>query len=155
MLRAYNLKKMKFNWGFGVFALYTVFVILILFLVYKSTTTKVDLVTEDYYQQELKYQDRIDQKRNAARLEHGLKHEVSGATIFLAFPPDHKSAGGTVMVYRPSNKAYDKMFDIKLDVNSKMVITMENSPVGLYKLKIDWSNNNTGYYVEEDIYLSK
>lgn len=146
---------MKFNWGVGVFTLYGAFVLLILFLVYKSTSTKVDLVTEDYYQQELKYQDKIDQKSNAASLEQGLKHEVSGSTIFLAFPPDHQSASGTVMVYRPSNKAYDKYFDIELDENSKMVIIMEKSPIGLYKLKIDWSNNDIDYYVEEDIYLSK
>jgi hypothetical protein len=146
---------MKFNWGFGVFALYGAFVILILFLVFKSISTKVDLVTEDYYQQELNYQDKIDQKRNAARLKQGLKHEVSGSTIFLAFPPDHPSAEGTVIVYRPSNKAYDKKFDIKLDENGKMAITMKKSPIGLYKLKVDWSYNNTFYYVEEDIYLSK
>lgn len=146
---------MKFNWGVGVFVLYSSFVILILFLVFKSVNTKVDLVTEDYYQQELKYQDKIDQKRNAADLELGLKHEVSGTTIFLAFPPDHQLAKGTVMVYRPSNKVYDKTFDIKLDENSKMIIAMEKSPIGLYKLKINWSNNSIDYYVEEDIYLSK
>lgn len=135
--------------------MYGAFVILILILVYKSTSTKVDLVTEDYYQQELKYQDKIDQKSNAAGLERGLKLEVSGSTIFLVFPPDHQSANGNVLVYRPSNKAYDKNFEIELDENSKMVITMKNSPVGLYKLKIDWSNENIDYYVEEDIYLSK
>lgn len=146
---------MKFNWGVGVFILYSAFVILILFLVFKSFNTKVDLVTEDYYQQELKFQDKIDQKRNTAGLEQGLKHEVSGSTIFLTFPPGHQSATGTVMVYRPSNKAYDKVFDIKPDENSKMIIAMENSPIGLYKLKVDWSNKDTAYYVEEDIYLSK
>ncbi|RLD26345.1 MAG: hypothetical protein DRI54_03060 [Bacteroidetes bacterium] len=146
---------MKFNWGVGVFVLYSSFVILILFLVFKSVNTKVDLVTEDYYQQELKYQDKIDQKRNAAGLEQGLRHEVSGSTIFLAFPPDHQLAEGTVMVYRPSNKSYDKTFDIKLDEDSKMIIAMEKSPIGLYKLKINWSNNSIDYYVEEDIYLSK
>ncbi len=146
---------MKFNWGVGVFVLYGAFVILILFLVFKSVNTKVDLVTEDYYQQELKFQDKIDQKRNYAGLEQGLKHEVSGSTIFLAFPPGHQLAEGTVLVYRPSNKAYDKKFYIKLDENSKMIITMVNSPIGLYKLKIDWTNRDTAYYIEEDIYLSK
>jgi len=146
---------MKFNWGVGVFVLYSSFVILILFLVFKSFNTKVDLVTEDYYQQELKFQDKIDQKRNAAGLEVGLKHEVSGSTIFFTFPPGHQSSEGTILVFRPSNKAYDKTFDIKLDENQKMVVTMENSLVGLYKLKVDWSNRDTAYYVEEDIYLSK
>jgi len=146
---------MKFNWGVGLFVLYSAFVILILFLVFKSFNTKVDLVTEDYYQQELKYQDKIDQKRNYAGLEQALKHEVSSSTIFLAFPPGHQLAEGTVMVYRPSNKAYDKTFDIKLDEDSKMIIALEKSPIGLYKLKINWSNRDTAYYVEEDIYLSK
>jgi len=146
---------MKFNWGVGVFVLYGLFVLLILGLVFKSFQTKVDLVTEDYYQQELKYQDKIDQKRNVAGLEVGLKHEVSGSNIFFTFPPGHESAEGTVLVYRPSNKAYDKTFDVELDENGKMVVVMEKSPVGLYRLKINWSNKGVDYYVEEDIYLSR
>jgi hypothetical protein len=146
---------MKFNWGVGVFVLYAAFVILILLLVFKSFNTKVDLVTEDYYQQELKYQGIIDQKENVDNLEQGLEYEVSGPNIFLAFPPGHQSAEGSILVYRPSNKNYDKTFDIKLDENGKMVINMKNSPIGLYKLKIGWSNKDTAYYLEEDIYLSK
>jgi hypothetical protein len=123
--------------------------------VYKSFNTKVDLVTEDYYQQELKYQDKIDQKKNVDNLEQGIKYEVSGPTVFFTFPPDHESAEGTILVYRPSNKNYDKTFDIKLDENGKMALTMEKSPIGLYRLKINWTHNSIDYYTEEDIYLSK
>jgi hypothetical protein len=146
---------MKFNWGVGVFVLYSLFVLLILGLVYKSFNTKVDLVTEDYYQQELKYQDKIDQKKNVDDLEQGIIYEVSGPTVFFTFPPGQESAEGTILVYRPSNKNYDKTFDIKLDENGKMALTMEKSPIGLYRLKINWTHNSIDYYTEEDIYLSK
>ncbi len=42
------------NWGYRVALLYISFAGLIIFLVTKSVNEKVDLVTPDYYAQELK-----------------------------------------------------------------------------------------------------
>ena len=44
------------NWGWRIVILYSGFVLLILFLVYKTTTVNDDLVTTDYYAKELKFQ---------------------------------------------------------------------------------------------------
>ena len=146
---------MKFNWGVGIFSFYGLFVIFMLMMVYKSCNTKVDLVSNDYYEQELKFQEVIDKKYNVTTLEKGLEYKLEGSTVFLTFPKKHQSAEGTVFLFRPSDKNLDKKFIIELDTNSQMSVTADNSPPGLYVLKVDWSNDSIGYYVEEDIYLSK
>mgnify|MGYP003351831803 CR=1 FL=1 len=51
------------NWGWRIVMLYGGFVVLILFLVYKTTTVKDDLVTPDYYAKELKYQEQLDKQK--------------------------------------------------------------------------------------------
>ncbi len=51
------------NWGVGIAIVYILFVLGMLTLVFKSRSQKIDLVTENYYQQELAYQEEIDAKQ--------------------------------------------------------------------------------------------
>jgi len=143
---------MKLNWGTRIFILYAGFVLFMLAMVYKTFRTKVDLVTKDYYQQEIKYQGRIEAISNTKKLDEGINYEVSGGSVFIKFPPGHEDAVGTVTLYRPSNKNYDKVFEIALDKN-QMLVSIANSPRGLYKMMIDWTLDSTGYYFEDDLYL--
>lgn len=145
---------MKLNWGFGIFAFYTAFVIFILFLVFRSTQEQVDLVTDDYYQKELEYQDIIKKKDNATKLDTGLTYTINKMSVDLQFPPSHKKPNGNIIVYRPSNKNFDKSFDLDLDENNEMSISMKDSPLGLYKMMVSWEFDSLGYYVEKDIYLT-
>ena len=45
------------NWGHKIIIVYGVFVLGTLFMVYQSTLQKFDLVQNDYYAAELKYQE--------------------------------------------------------------------------------------------------
>jgi len=145
---------MKLNWGFGIFAFYTAFVVFMLFLVFRSSQEQVDLVTEDYYQKELEYQDIIKRKDNALKLDTGLSYSIKKMNVDLRFPPSQKELEGKIVVYRPSNKNFDKSFDILLDQNNEMTISLDNSPLGLYKMKVSWKADSKDYYIEKDIYLT-
>ena len=56
------------SWGYKILGVYLVFVTGIVFLVIKSSNQKVDLVTKDYYEQELMYQDKINETARASKL---------------------------------------------------------------------------------------
>ena len=56
---------MKFNWGVGIFTFYGLFVVFILALVFRSSQENYDLVTEDYYQQEIRFEEVINKRNNA------------------------------------------------------------------------------------------
>ena len=56
------------NWGYKILLVYAVFIAGILFLVYKASSQKMDLVTPDYYEQELKYQSQINATERANAL---------------------------------------------------------------------------------------
>ena len=49
---------MKLNWGYKIAIFYILFVVGIVFLVFKASNQKVDLVTADYYGEEVRYQGR-------------------------------------------------------------------------------------------------
>lgn len=122
-------------------------------MVFRSSQEKVDLVTEDYYQKELEYQEIINFKANAENLEKGLTYKVEKNEIDFIFPEQHNSISGNIQIYRPSNDSFDQYFEIKLDDQNQMKVNLGNTPMGLYKMMVKWNNNSIGYYVEKDIYL--
>ena len=63
---------MKINWGTAIVVAFVGFISFIMYFVISMSTDKKfdhDLVTEDYYQQELKYQDDINKVENAKKLK--------------------------------------------------------------------------------------
>ena len=56
---------------------------LILTLVFMSYGQKVELVSADYYAQELKFQDKIDATNNAKTLSVGIHYTISDKVLLL------------------------------------------------------------------------
>ena len=73
------------SWGKKIMFVYIVFVAGILFLVYKSSSQKVDLVTPDYYKKELAFQHTIEERERANALsgKTGFCQIDSGLVITL------------------------------------------------------------------------
>ena len=66
---------MKFNWGTGIVLAFIGFISFILYFVITMSTNKKydhDLVTDDYYKQELEYQSDINKEKNAKTLNQNL-----------------------------------------------------------------------------------
>ena len=55
---------MKWNWGTKIALSFVGFCGLMIFMTVKSFNTDFHLVTEDYYAEELQYQDHIDRVKN-------------------------------------------------------------------------------------------
>ena len=79
---------MNFNWGYKILFVYILFVSGIMFLVFQSSKQKIDLVTEDYYEQEIKYQERIEQMKRANALSEKVRVNIGEGTIDIFFPSE-------------------------------------------------------------------
>ena len=69
--------KIKINWGTGIVIAMLLFMTFILQFVYRSFDSKNshDLVSKDYYKDELYYQQEIDKMNNANKLEQNITFE--------------------------------------------------------------------------------
>lgn len=142
----------KFNWGWGIACFYSAFAFLILTMVYKSTQNKVELVTPDYYAQELKYQDRINQIENARNLSEPLLWEVSGRQVTIRFPQIAKTnAKARVLFYKPSSSAKDVVIECVPDASGKCLLASPKLEPGVYQMQIEWQANNVAYYNEATV----
>lgn len=140
---------MKWNWGWGMAALYGSFVLLVGVMVFISTMQNVDLVAPDYYARELRFEETIQKTRRAATAP--IDWTLSERAITLTFPEPVSS--GTIHVYRPSDSRLDFDVPIRTDTGSRQVISLKNKPPGVWKLIADWSVDGKTFYEEKRFYV--
>ncbi|MBY0348614.1 MAG: hypothetical protein GTN67_06100 [Hydrotalea flava] len=140
------------NWGFKITAVFVSFTLLIGFLVYKSVHTKIDLVSTDYYKEELRFQQQIDGTHNANLLS-AVKVIQTDSTIVIVFPAELKGAAieGEAWFYCKTNADFDKKFPIKIDENDIMTLSKKPLLKTNYALKLKWISNNKDYYSEQPV----
>ena len=141
------------NWGHGIAIFFTCFVGFILFLVVRSFQENVDLVTEDYYQQELEYQHKIEKIQNSDALETGVRITSAEGKLALQFPQMGAPVSGEVQLFRPSDARFDTLSALALDGENIQHIATSTLPAGFYRIKINWKAGDKEYYTEEALHL--
>jgi len=143
---------MKFNWGHKIVLVFGVFVIGILFLVYKSSQQKMDLVQRDYYADELKYQDVINASKNAKEIGGNLNIIRKGGHLLISLPASFHNASvkGVAHLYFAADEKRDisKSFETSTGEFEMELMTMMN---GYYTLKLDIDLNGKQYYYEQKL----
>lgn len=144
---------MKINWGgTGIVLAFVAFISFILFFVVRMSMDNRadhDLVTEEYYKQELAYQDEIDAQNNAKKLEKiQLKRTEEGLLVVFPETIDYKKIKGKVSLYRPSNKHLDFDLDLRLS-NTSLLIPDTRLLGGRWDLKIMWEYQGVEFLQKE------
>lgn len=147
---------MKISWGVKISILYGGFVILIVGMVTMAMRQQVDLVSKDYYEQELKFQDKIDIVKRTSALETPLTWKLKKEGLELTFPrlSQQNTISGSIYFFRPSDASMDKTLEIKADTNAIRMISTKGLKRGLYKIQIDWNANDSEYYNEGFIQIN-
>ncbi len=146
---------MKFNWGHGIILVILLSIAGFLTLVFISTNERIDMVTEDYYPKELKYEDQIDKIKNYNALAKKVKVSI-GESLQIQFPDNIADASGItglVHLYRPSDKDLDIEEEIKLNKAYSMSIPKQNLKNGKYELIIEWQANGQPYLTKQTVYV--
>ncbi|MFN8286201.1 MAG: FixH family protein [Chitinophagales bacterium] len=146
----------KFNWGWGIALVYTVFVGFMLFMVMLTNKQTVDLVTPDYYAKELKYQDQLNKMNNANALGEPLTCTVDARKVNVQFPQkmNGKKIKADILFYRPSNSSADFTVSCTPDASGNCLIQSDKFETGLYKMQVEWSADGVAYYNEKEININ-
>ena len=145
--------KTKWNWGRGIFLSIVLFMAIIVVIVMSMMNREVDLVTDKYYDKEIKYQQQIDKEKRTVESDKKITVNYSGSYVNVIFPKDERPIGD-LYFYRPANLHKDFKVPIKLDKNFSQALDVSKLDRGLWKLQINWSVNNNDYYTEEILMLN-
>ena len=147
--------KIKFTWPMGIVIALVSFIIFILSFVYKAHfVNKYDhhLVSEDYYKDELNYQQEIDQQNKGIALKQNVSLKKTKDGLLIHFPEEFEptAISGTIYFQRLSNDKIDFELPIKLETN-QYLIKKETLVQGRWNVKIEWNVAENKYLFKENI----
>ena len=145
---------MKISWGWRIGILYVGFVLFMGTLVIASNRQHFDLVSKDYYGEEIAYQKVIDAGKNQAALSQPLSIHASGQSVTIDFPDEFKSRSlsGDIQFYSPVDADWDRNFKINAQ-NNTVTIARSALKNTRYTIKISCNVDGKSYYQESEIML--
>jgi FixH len=142
---------MTINWGNKLLIVFAIFGTMIFTLVYKAIHTNYELVSKEYYKEELNYQQIIDGTNRANGLTTALQIEQQQEQINIQLPAEMKGVAskGTILFYCASDSRKDKQFDLKVNAAGNQQINAMQLLPGNYQVKINWQTNGKSYYTQQ------
>lgn len=147
---------MKINWGTAMVIAMVLFMVFILQFVYRTLAMDEydhELVSDDYYKDELYYQQEIDKINKANTLPENVRIERVEEGFVVFFPKEMIPAeiSGTVSFQRPSDKKLDFQKEIRLK-NHQLLIQDKRLLNGKWNVKVDWKHKDEEYLLKESIF---
>jgi hypothetical protein len=140
------------RWPIGIAIIYAFFILFLVGFVIFSQLQQVDLVSDNYYDQEIKYQqqlNRIDRAQSLSKPVYWIYDNKMKAVI-VNFPPEinPNHVRGNLLFFRPSDANQDNLVPLNLSDNGTQKISTKNLMPGLWKIKVSWQVHNHEYYNE-------
>lgn len=133
-----------------ILLVFGIMLVLMSFLVYKSMQEDVQMTSDNYYEQELKFQETIDAKHNAD--QYGEKFSIihQDHSLLLEIPSELNEEAENVQVvfYCISNNRNDQVIKLERNTTGKYTIPTDSWNRCNYKAKISFEAENKKFYKE-------
>lgn len=149
----------KWNpWPVAIIAYFSVAVTGCVTFVIFCSRHPVDLVAADYYEQEVKYQSRMDSlqaaKSGAVGSHVSYDARAQSIVVSLASAPQ-QAVSGTIQLYRPSAMNQDKMVRLAPDANGMQKIDAAGLAPGLWKVRVSWQAEQREYLIDQTVVVTR
>ncbi len=138
------------NWGLRIALFYGSFVVFMIALVVMAFREDFDLVADDYYEQEIAYQGRIDQLTNAKDDRQKVMLSSADGMVQLSFASPAQDVN--VHFFRPSDETMDHKVE-EASVDSNLIVPLDRFSKGKYLVKVQWTANGKTYFQEDDLFI--
>lgn len=119
--------------------------------------SRTDVVSPDYYAQELRFQERIEASARTEALAAQPTVVVDSHlhSLRLQLPPGvvPGSDTGKITLYRPDDARLDQEFPLKLDTTGAQLIPVASLRPGRWKVRIAWQSQGHEFYHETTVRL--
>ena len=142
---------MKIGWGTGIALFYIAFVASLLLQLKASFKYDHSLVVEDYYRHDLNYQEHYQKAANSLNLPNSLSVDLipEQEALVIHYPPGMDNLTGSVSFFRPNNRRLDFELPVQAEGRNQQVISLAGRAPGLWRVKIDWQNDDSAFYDEK------
>ncbi|MCC5939392.1 MAG: FixH family protein [Lunatimonas sp.] len=140
------------DWGKGIVLTFVVFAGIIISMV--TICMKQDdlhLVTQNYYEEEIRYQEHIDKMDNATALGlDAFTFDGKTKAVDLHLPVGSK---GELHLFRPSDARLDQKLALDIVDEQSLFVDLKDLKPGYWRIKLTWSADGKSYFQEEKVTL--
>lgn len=138
------------NWGYRIAIGFTAFCLITIGVTIFLMMQKVDVVTDNYYEKELKYQEQLDKVARTRALKDAMEIANTGKELIIKFPnmPDKSQKNNFISLYRPSDNTKDVKIPVMTDTSRTQIVSIDNLAKGYWKLQVNWSSGGNEFYYE-------
>ena len=120
-----------------------------------ACSQRVDLVSPDYYERELKFQGRIDQVERTHRTANqaSVAYDATGKCITVSLPASQAGheISGRIELYRPSAAGLDRAIRFAPDGKGMQRLDAAGLAPGLWKVRVSWTFERQDYFLDEKV----
>ena len=132
------------NWGKGIAIFIVCFMFFLGALVYASFQIKVPLVSEDYYEQEINYQEKINARIALGALGEVELKQVNNTAVFQLPLSGLSEVSIKWICFNDQDQDFETSFTT--NESGEFVLDLAQQKKGHYDLKIDITSDNKYYY---------
>ena len=142
-------------WPLGIILTLAVFISGTVGLVVMACSQRVELVSPDYYERELKFQSRIDEveRTHRASAQASVAYDAAGKCITVSLPADQvgREINGRIELYRPSAAGMDRTVTLTPDAKGVQRLDAAGLAPGLWKVRVSWTFDRQDYFLDEKL----
>ena len=146
-------------WPWALIAFFVCFIGLVIAFIVFAVGQDLQLVREDYYEEEIRYQEQIDRLNRTwlVREQVRVAYDAAGQTIDILLPSSHaeENATGRIHFYRPSDASLDHEVALRLGADGRQVVPVSELAGGLWNLHLFWEANGQEYYAKHVVVIAR
>jgi nitrogen fixation protein FixH len=149
----------KSFWPYAIVLTFLIFLSGTATLIVIACTHQTDLITPNYYEEEIKFQTRLDQLNRTARFNGQITigYDAGRECIRLSLPPAQCGPGtsGRIQLYRPSTTGLDRIMELQLDADGSQTLDAATLLPGLWKVRVQWTSHDQEFFADKSIVVKR
>lgn len=147
------MKTTRNLWPLGIFTAFGLFFVGMATFVVVASTHRDYLVNENYYEQEIKFQNQIEGKALAEKSGAQINYDSAQSRVTLALPLTllSQNISGSVELYRPSAPKLDQKMAIAPKADGTQTLDVSKLASGLWLVRAKWTAGGQNYFLEQKI----
>jgi nitrogen fixation protein FixH len=143
-------------WPLGICVVFALFFIGMAIVVVIAATHRDHLVSDNYYEQELKFQSRIDSATRTQKSGAAIRYDTATGCVVIALPVAQlvQKFSGTIELYRPAEAKLDREFLLSPQADGSQTLNVSKLAAGLWLARVKWNAGGENYFFEQKITIA-
>jgi hypothetical protein len=147
------MKSPRNPWPYGILAAFGLFFAGMAAAVTIALTHGESLVSPDYYEQELKFQNQIEAAAHAEQSGASVRLDAASGKMVVTVPVGHlhENFSGKISFYRANAPELDQDFALKPNADGTQSFDATKFASGLWRVRVSWNAGGRDYFLERKL----